>query len=453
MTKKENINISDHQAETTLYIDTLIYQGRGAQKEIEKCSDEEIDNVLHDLAKIFSSRCRQWAEKELAVTHIGNADDKEHKLALVVNQVFKGLYGTKTYGRLDGSQRLIEYASPVGLIFAVVPLTNPIPNSLFKIMLSLKTRNAIIFSYPSKTDKLASEFIQLVQQTIVSHGLPISLIQVCTPPSHDKTHMLMQHPGVDMILATGGKTIVHAAYSSGKPAFGVGPGNVPVYIGRSANIKKAAANIVKGKMYDNGIVCGSESNLITHPACRNDLIIALEADGAAILTASEIEQAIQMLFNQETQYLKRENIGLYAASLAEKAHISRNYPIKLLIIPAELGRYDFLSNEKMAPILTLYTANEENGIDLSYSLICKEGAGHTAVIHSEDPDEIHQFSLAMPAGRILVNTAATHGMLGETTELPISFMQGSGTFGSNHTTDPIIWKHLVNIKRVAYGLQ
>ncbi|MDE9535328.1 aldehyde dehydrogenase family protein [Xenorhabdus bovienii] len=452
MTINENIDITVQQTETVSYIDKLVDQGKIAQKELEKQSDEDIDNVLHHLAKIFSTHCREWAEKELAVTRIGNADDKEHKLALVVNQVFKGLYGTKTYGRLGGTQRLIEYASPVGLIFAVVPLTNPIPNSLFKIMLSIKTRNAIIFSYPGKTGKLADEFIDLVQQVLTEHGLPVSLVQVCTPPSHDKTHMLMQHPGVDMILATGGKNLVHAAYSSGKPAFGVGPGNVPVYISRSANIQKAAANIVNGKIYDNGIVCGSESNLIVHPASKNDLISALEANGAAILTSSEVEQAIQTLFNPETQYVSRENIGVCAASLAAKANISRAYPIKLLVIPAEIGRHDFLSNEKMVPVLTLYTADEENGISLAYSLICNEGAGHTAVIHSEDPDEIHQFSTVMPAGRILVNTSATQGMLGETTELPVSFMQGSGTFGHNHSTDPIIWKHLVNIKRVAYGL-
>lgn len=434
----------------TQALDLMVSKAREAQEAVAGLSDAKLDKVIHALVRKFAADCAGWARRELEVTSIGNAADKEHKLNLVLTRVFNGLHGTRTAGRIGDGQSVIEYASPMGVIFAVSPLTNPIPNSLFKTIMCVKTRNALIVSYPRAADALGGEAVEVIGRVLAEHGLPVNLVQRCAEPSRDKTNYLMRHRGVDMILATGGGDLVNAAYSSGTPAFGVGPGNVPVYVDRTADVTRAAADIVTGKTYDNGIVCGSESNVVVDEAVFDDLVAALDASGAAVLDGAECRRALDTLFDAGRGRLDRRFIGVSGARLAQAAGIERPYPIRLLVMPAERGRDDFLSREKMAPILTLYTARDGQGIAFTKRLLLSEGAGHTAVIHSRDPVEIDAYAAEMPAGRILVNTPATQGMLGETTDIGVSFMQGCGTWGRNSSTDPVTWRHFVNIKRLAF---
>lgn len=431
-------------------IDILVADGRRAQAAVAELSDAKLDEVIHAIVREFSKDIPGWAQRELDVTRIGNPQDKEHKLNLVLTRVFSGLHGTKTIGRISDGQSVIEYASPMGLIFAVSPLTNPVPNSLFKTLLCVKTRNALIVSYPRAADSIGAETVEVIQRILVEHGLPAHLIQRSAAPSHEKIRLLMSHPGVDMILATGGGNLVRAAYGSGTPAFGVGAGNVPAFVAKSADVMRAAADVVTGKIYDNGIVCGSESNVVVDRSVRESFVTALEDNGAAVLNEDERRKAIESLFDPATGRLDRRFIGVTGARLAEEAGITRPYDIRLLVVPAERGQDDFLSREKMAPMLTLYTAEDGEGIAFTKQLLWDEGAGHTAVIHSRDPVEIDDYACRMPAGRVLVNTPATHGMLGETTDITVSFMQGCGTFGGNSSTDPVTWRHLVNIKRLAF---
>ncbi|MBB4640732.1 aldehyde dehydrogenase family protein [Rhizorhapis suberifaciens] len=431
-------------------IDRLVCLATNAQRSIVELDDRRLDAVAVALVETFRRDQQRWAERELAATRIGNLTDKTHKLGLVLNEVMQGLYGARTIGRIGEGQSSIEYAAPIGVVFAVSPLTNPVPNSLFKALLCLKTRNALIVSYPRGAAMLGDEVVATIQGVLAKEGLPGGLVQSCTAPSREKTHHLMRHEGVQMILATGGSQLVREAYSSGKPAFGVGPGNVPAYIAKSADLDRAARDIVRGKSYDNGIVCGSESNIVVHPAVREAFVEALGKAGARVITPSEVETVVPALFDVEKGSLKRELIGVDGPTLAAQAGISGE-GVKVLVLPLTHGTYPFLTREKMAPLLTLSVAGPNDGIDLSAELLLKEGAGHTAVIHSTDLAEIDRYARIMPVGRILTNTSATHGMLGESADIPISFMQGSGTWGGNSSTEPISWRHLVNTKRLAFG--
>ena len=384
------------------------------------------------------------------MTKIGNLADKTHKLGLVVEEVVQGLYGARTIGRIGEGQSSVEYAAPMGIVFAVSPLTNPVPNSLFKALLCVKTRNALIVSYPRVAADLGRQAVVAIRGVLAEAGLPVDLVQCCAEPSRETTHRLMRHDGVKMILATGGDKLVREAYGSGKPAFGVGPGNVPVYVARSADVARAAREIVRGKSYDNGIVCGSESNLVVHPDVRDAFLDALKTAGAHVVTPEERVAVIDRLFDAQTGRMRRDLIGVDGAEIAARAGLPDD-SVKVLVIPTRRGEYPFLTHEKMAPVLTLFTCGPDDGIEASCALLEQEGAGHTAVIHSADLGEIDRFAAAMPAGRILTNTSATHGMLGISADIPVSFMQGSGTWGGNSSTEPFVWRHLVNVKRLAFG--
>jgi len=432
-------------------VDELVRRAREAQSVVARMTDEKLDEVILALVRRFRRDLSDFVRRELEATRIGNVPDKEHKLNLVLTKVFNGLHGLKTMGRIGGGQSTVEYAAPVGTVFAVCPLTNPVPNSLFKTLHCIKARNALIASYPRAAEALGTYTVGVIQDVLAEHGLPPALIQQSTGASRAKTQLLMTHPGVDLILATGGNSLVRAAMSSGTPAFGVGAGNVPVLVGETADVDRVAADVVQGKAYDNGIVCGSESNLIAHRAIRDGLARALEAHGAAVLDAAEAARAVETLFDAETGRVDRRFIGVTGADLAEAAGIARDFDVRLIVIPAEEGTNDFLSREKMAPILILYTVEDGTaGIDMAVRQLEDEGTGHTAVVHSEDPVEIDAFAAAVPAGRVLVNTPATHGMLGETTDILVSFMQGSGTWGGNISTEPIGWRHFVNVKTLAF---
>lgn len=423
-----------------------------AQKTLEKVSDQDVDQLITQIAQTFGQNLEHWAKDELSYSEIGNVEDKIHKLGLVTDRVYRELYGVKTFGRLNSNQPLVEFASPVGVIFGIVPLTNPVPNSLFKILLSLKTRNSLILSYPRKAEALGQKVIQTIQAILAEYQLPQTLIQAIQSPSRDATHLVMKSDKVALILATGGSDLVKAAYSSGTPAIGVGPGNVPVYISASADLKQAAESIIAGKTYDNGIVCGSESNLIVHEAVYDEFVGLLKSQDVLVVEQDhELEQVIEHLFDDHTGRLKREKIGVTAQQLLENTTFTQvEQPVKLIVLKSEPENFPFLSKEKMAPILTLYKVKKDEGIALASELLWQEGAGHTAVIHSHDQHEIQTFAEAMSAGRVLVNMPATHGMLGIHSDLPLSFMQGSGSWGGNISTEPITWRHLSNIKRLSF---
>ena len=266
--------------------------------------------------------------------------------------------------------------------------------------------------------------------------------------------MFMNHPGVSLILATGGTSMVKAAYSSGKPSIGVGPGNAPVLVCADADIAAAADSVVSSKSFDNGVICGSENNLVVVSSVLDEFIRQLNARGAAILTADEKSRFTAQVFESDSPTLKKAMVGKSAQSIAEQTGIHRGRDIRLIVV---LIRHDDLKgpygHEKLAPILSLTTVNDEaEGIQLCRQILDNQGRGHTAVIYTKSRDLMRQFGLEIDASRILVNTPSAPGCVGIGSGLTPSFTLGCGTFGGNSTTDNVTYTHLLNIKRLAQHL-
>jgi acetaldehyde dehydrogenase/alcohol dehydrogenase len=266
--------------------------------------------------------------------------------------------------------------------------------------------------------------------------------------------MLMRHKDIAFILATGGPSMVQAAYSSGTPAIGVGPGNAPVFVCGDADPEAVAQMVIDSKSFDNGILCGSENNLVVDVSVRQAFITALKGHGAAVLTPDETSRFTAFAFSPKTGRLQLSVIGQTAEKIAQEAGIQRGGPIRLIVAPLELdalhGPY---GREKLAPILSLFTAgDEEGGFAICRQLLTSEGAGHTAIIHTGNQDLVDRFGLEMPAGRILVNSPGSQGCCGISTGLTRSATLGCGTFGGSSTSDNVTYTHLRNIKRVARAL-
>jgi acyl-CoA reductase-like NAD-dependent aldehyde dehydrogenase len=265
----------------------------------------------------------------------------------------------------------------------------------------------------------------------------------------------MAHQGVSLVLATGGQSLVQAAYSSGTPAIGVGPGNAPAWICADADLDAAARAIVVSKTFDNGVICGAEHNLVVDARVAAPFVEALVAAGAAILTPEEAGRFAGRAVDPKTGSLLRDLVGQPAKTIAAAVGIVRTYPIRLLIVPAVFSRSDrFNTGEKLAPVLSMFTVDgEDEGLKRCQALLAIAGAGHTAVIHSTNAARIERFARVIPAGRILVNSPAAQGCCGMTTGLACSMTLGCGTFGGNSTTDNVTFRHLLNVKRVAYPLE
>lgn len=434
-----------------LIANEMIHLADQARDLISEWSDESLDLIIEDVAKRVSDQAEFFANQTVKETGIGCSIHKQHKLKLVYKDITGNLSGVKTLGRLQNQKDtgVVEYASPIGIIFGVVPLTNPIPNSLFKALNAIKTRNALIVSYPKKATQVGNVLVSLIRQVLEEHGAPVDLLQALPVPS-DRVliNQFMAHDGIDLVLATGGASLVKAAHSSGNPALGVGPGNVPAWICSDADINNAAYSVVSSKYYDHGIICGSENNLVVDQKVYPEFIDALIQQGAAVLSKDEKIRALTAWFDDKGK-LKSSILGQSANSLASLANIERSYSIKIFVITASEDDVNVLAKEKLAPILSLFVSHGDDGLALVNRFLEIDGAGHTAVIHSQDKKKIDLFARKVPAGRLLVNTPATFGMMGVSTDLPLSFMLGCGSWGGNITTKAITWKDFLNIKRLA----
>lgn len=445
----------DTPADEQARLDALVDKARAAHQASLGLPDALLDTVISELAGLMRSQAMAFAALEVAETGMGSVHDKAHKLDVVCIDVLRQLLGTRTGGRIqDLDNGVVEFYSPMGVIFGVTPSTNPVTNGLFKIMMCLKTRNAVILSFPKTVRQLGDMLMAQVSTTLRAHGLSTHLVQRLVDPNRERVHAMMGHPGVDLVLATGGASLVRDAQSSGNPCYGVGPGNVPAYVAHDADLATAAQHIVSSKSYDHGIICGSENNLVVDEQVLSSFLPHLVQAGAAVLDPEEKARAIEAWFDPARHAVQRTVLGAPPAKLAELAGISRPYAIKVFVIQAEESETKLLGIEKLAPILALFPTTQAEAIDKCVKLLQElGGAGHTAAIHTTDPALAERFGTQVPAGRLLVNTPATFGMMGVTTGLPVAFMLGSGTWGNNITTDAITWRHLVNVKRLAWGVK
>ena len=428
-----------------------------AQKAFERWPEDHVDALLQDVANAVAEHAEQLAEANVAETGIGSARDKVMKIRLASLEVYKTIAGHPAAGfvRTDPQTRVTDIACPAGVVFGLIPVTNPVSTIVFKTLISLKGRNALILSCHRDALGVGSQVCDIIRDVLGRHGAPKDLVQtVRQRSSREKTMMFMNHPDVSLILATGGTSMVKAAYSSGTPAIGVGPGNAPVLICADADLSRTAQDVVQSKSFDNGVICASENNLVVVASVRDQFVRMLEAHGAIVLKPDEKNRFTPRVFDIEHLSLQKSLVGKSAQFIAEFAGIRRARDARLIVVPATQDEIEGpYGHEKLAPILSLFTVDDEaEGLRLSKRILANQGQGHTAVIHTENQELIRQFALEMPASRILVNMPAAQGAIGLGTGLTPSFTLGCGTFGGNSTTDNVTYTHLINIKRLALSL-
>jgi acetaldehyde dehydrogenase (acetylating) len=425
-----------------------------AQKKFAAFPQEQIDALVEACAAAATEAGEQLARLAVEETGYGNVTDKIIKNRLASVHVPRAIRGMKTVGivREDREKGILEIAEPVGVVAAVIPSTNPTSTTIYKTLISLKARNAVVLSPHPTATRCICESVNVLTRAAMKMGAPEDLIVCLSHPTTQGTQELMRHRLTGAILATGGTGLVRAAYSSGRPAYGVGPGNVPALIERTANVRKAVADILAGKTFDYGTICSSEQAIVAEEAVREQVLEECRQQGAYFLTEDEIERLGALVFLGGAHVPNTQVVGRPATMIAEMAGIKVPATTRVLIAKLEgVGRDVPLSAEKLSPILAFYSApNLAAGIETCVRLLQHGGLGHTCSIHSQSEAAVKQYGLAVPAFRVVVNTSAVHGSIGYSTNLFPAMTLGCGSPGGNITSDNIGPHHLMNIKRVAW---
>ncbi|MGB8212504.1 MAG: aldehyde dehydrogenase family protein [Anaerolineales bacterium] len=418
-----------------------------------KASQEQVDRVCAAMAEAgwqASERLGRMAQEE---TGYGVALHKKLKNEFGSRTVWESIRDLKTVGviRQDTTHRLYEIAWPMGVVAALVPSTNPTSTTFFKILIAVKARNAIVISPHPAAARCIYEAARTMAQAAENAGAPKGLISCIQQISLPGTQELMTHAQTAIILATGGTAMVRAAHSTGKPAYGVGPGNVPVYVDRSANVEKAARYIVASKSFDYSTICATEQAVIPDLPIADRLKELMLAEGAFFTNPQQTEALRKTVFNPNGSP-NTAVVGKSAEYVAAMAGFSIPAGTRILVTPlTKIGREEPLSHEKMTTVLGWYEVNGwEQGCEISIAVIQAGGLGHTQIIHANDEKVIMAFGLEKPVFRILVNTMGTLGAIGLTTGVMPSLTLGSGGVGGAITGDNVTAYHLINIKRLAY---
>ena len=426
-----------------------------AWKAWSQASQADVDRVCAAMAEAgfqASERLGRLAQEE---TGFGVAAHKKLKNEFASRSVWQSIRDLKTVGviRHDAERRLYEIAWPMGVIAGLVPSTNPTSTTLFKSLIAVKARNAIIFTPHPTAVRCIYDAAQTMAQAAENAGAPKGLIGCLQQISLPGTQELMTHRHTALILATGGSAMVKAAHSTGKPAYGVGPGNVPVYVDRSADIEKAARYIVASKAFDNSTICATEQSVIADRPVAQRLAELMRAEGAYFTTPAETELLRRALFHPDGS-MNTQVVGKPASYVAGYAGFNIPDGARVLAAPlTQVGRQEPLSHEKLTTVLGWYEVDGwEQGCEVSIALIQTGGRGHTQIIHANDEKVILAFGLEKPVFRILVNTMGTLGAIGLTTGVMPSMTLGSGGIGGSITGDNVTAYHLINIKRLAYEM-
>lgn len=425
-----------------------------AQKKFAAFSQEQVDAVVEACADATTAAGEQLARTAVEETGYGNVPDKILKNRLASVDVPRAIRGMKTVGiiREDREKGILEIAEPVGVVAAVIPSTNPTSTTIYKTIISLKARNAVVLSPHPSAMRCICEAVTVLERAALKMGAPDGLIVCLAHPTMQGTQELMKNRSVGVILATGGTGLVRAAYSSGRPAYGVGPGNVPAFIERTANVRKAVADIFAGKTFDYGTICSSEQAIVAEEAVAAQALEECKQQDGYFLSADEIAKLGAMVFREGASTPNPAIVGRAATVVAEMAGIKVPATTRVLIARLEgVGREVPLSAEKLSPILAFYSAaNLAAGIELCRRILQHGGMGHTASIHSQNESAVKQYGLGVPAFRVVVNSSSVHGSIGYSTNLFPAMTLGCGSPGGNITSDNIGPQHLMNIKRVAW---
>lgn len=421
----------------------------------QRFTQQQVDKVVEAMAAAGRANAKLLAEMAVEETKYGNVKDKIAKNLLNADLLPRAIRGMKTVGLLRElpDQKVVEIGVPVGVVAAVLPTTNPTSTAIYKCIISLKAGNAVVISPHPRAAKCTCYTAELLHRAAVEAGAPEGIIQCLENPTIESTLALMKHERVALILSTGGHGIVKAAYSSGKPAFGVGPGNVPVYLERSADAQ-AVARVVEGKAFDYGTVCSSEQALVAEESLREAVLTELKRLKAYVCDETQT-RALAKLLIKENFRINPECVGQSPMRIAEMAGFTVPADTSILVVRIEgVGKEHPLSVEKLSPVLALYFVRDHPAaLDACEALLRFGGLGHTCVIHSKDEGRIREFATRMPAFRVLVNTNAPGGSTGMTTNLLPSMTLGCGAMAGNITGDNVGPQHLINIKRLAYAVR
>ena len=436
-------------------IDELAAKGAQALKGLEKLNQEQIDHIVHEMSMAALDKHMPLAKLAVEETGRGIYEDKAIKNMYASEYIWNAIKDNKTVGVIneDKEAGIIEIAEPVGVICGVTPTTNPTSTTIFKAMIAIKTRNPIIFAFHPSAQKSSSAAAQIVLDAAVAAGAPENCVQWVTKPSIEATGLLMNHPTIATVLATGGSAMVKSAYSTGKPALGVGPGNTPAYITREAKIKRAVNDLFLSKTFDNGMICASEQAIIIDNEVFNEVKDEFLAHNAYIVSSkSELAKLEATVMLPDGHAVNPKIVGFSAKHIAELAGIKVPAETKLLIAEiAGVGPDYPLSREKLSPVLAMIKANStEEGLDLCEAMLDLGGFGHTAVIHTEDEALQIEFGIRMKACRILVNTPAAEGGIGNIyNEMLPSLTLGCGSYGHNSVSHNVSAVDLINVKTLA----
>lgn len=436
-------------------INELTMKAKKAGEVLMGFNQEQIDCIVKRMAIAGLEKHMELAKLAVEETGRGIFEDKVIKNIFATEYVYHSIKYDKTVGIISENEYegYEEVAEPVGVIAGVTPVTNPTSTTMYKAIISMKTRNPIIFGFHPSAQKCSMESAKILREAAVKAGAPEDAIQWIEEPSLEATTLLMNHPEVKLILATGGSGMVRAAYSCGKPALGVGPGNVPCYIEKSANIKRAITDLILSKTFDNGMICASEQSVIIDKEIKAEFEDYMKENGCYFLSEEEIKALDNSVINREKGCaVNADIVGQPAYRIALRAGIKVPHDTKILVAKLEGVGIDYpLSKEKLSPILAYYIVNDNNeGIKKAEEVVEFGGLGHSAVIHSENEEIIERFSNKMKAGRVIINAPATHGAIGDiyNTNLP-SLTLGCGSYGGNSTTANVSAVNLINKKRVA----
>ncbi|QIL45890.1 bifunctional acetaldehyde-CoA/alcohol dehydrogenase [Vagococcus coleopterorum] len=434
-------------------IDELVVKGNAALIEMEKLNQEQVDHIVHQMSMAALNAHMPLAKMAVEETGRGIYEDKAIKNMYASESIWNNIKDNKTVGVIneDPSKGIVEIATPVGVVCGVTPTTNPTSTTIFKAMISLKTRNPIIFAFHPSAQKSSAEAARIVRDAAVQAGAPENCIQWIEQPSIDGTNGLMNHEGVAIVLATGGSGMVKAAYSTGKPALGVGPGNTPVYLEKTAKIKRAVNDLIVSKAFDNGMICASEQGVIVDKEIYDDVKKEFQAHQVYFAKASELKKLEAAVMNESKTAVNPAIVGNSAVDIAKLAGIKVPEGTKILVTELEGTGIDYpLSLEKLSPVLAMMKADSKEEAFQMCENMQEFGLGHTAVIHSEDEALQIEFGLKMKACRILVNSPAAQGGIGDLyNEMIPSLTLGCGSYGKNSVSKNVSALNLINIKTVA----
>ena len=435
-------------------VDALAAKAAIALEQMMALDQEQIDKIVKAMALAGLSNQMKLAKMAVEETGRGIFEDKVTKNIFSTEYIYHDIKNAKTVGVIEDNddESFMLVAEPVGVVAGVTPVTNPTSTTMFKAIISIKARNPIIFGFHPSAQNCSAEAARIVRDAAIEAGAPENCIQWITEPSIEATNALMNHPTVAMVLATGGSGMVRAAYSTGKPALGVGPGNVPAFIEKTAVLERAVNDIIVSKSFDNGMICASEQAAIIEAPVYDKVVELFKKQGCYFASKEEIKKLEPVVMNLEKGMVNPAIVGKYPYEIAALAGITIPKETKILCCEIDgVGPNYPLSKEKLSPVLAIVKAKDVNdGITKAEIMVEMGGLGHTSSIHSTDNEVINEFSSRLKTGRIIVNSPSTHGAIGDIyNSVTPSLTLGCGSYGHNSTTQNVSTDNLINIKKVA----